>query len=304
MSDSDFYLKTARYGKDLVRFMRVYRDGKVQRCAELTVRLLLEGDIETSYTKADNSVVVATDTVKNTINIFGKRSRNVENIEVFAQELSTHFLEKYSHLSSIHVDIVKHKWTRLIVDGQPHPHSFVRDGEDIQTTSLDHYRQGNIMKITSGLKKLLVLKTTGSAFYDFHRDEYTTLPEVWDRIFSTAVDCTWTFASNSPSVLRNIDYPAVHEGVRKITTDTFAKDESPSVQATLYLMQKQILTRFPEIAEVYYALPNKHYVGIDFSRFTKLNIDNTGKNMDTYYPQPDPSGLITATLARKSLAKL
>lgn len=60
MSDSDFYLKTARYGKDLVRFMRVYRDGKVQRCAELTVRLLLEGDIETSYTKADNSVVVAT----------------------------------------------------------------------------------------------------------------------------------------------------------------------------------------------------------------------------------------------------
>lgn len=60
MADSDFYLKTARYGKDLVRFMRVYRDGKVQRCAELTVRLLLEGDIETSYTKADNSVVVAT----------------------------------------------------------------------------------------------------------------------------------------------------------------------------------------------------------------------------------------------------
>lgn len=231
------------------------------------------------------------DTVKNTINIFGKRSRNVENIEVFAQELSTHFLEKYAHLSSIHVDIVKHKWTRLIVDGQPHPHSFVRDGEDIQTTSLDHYRQGNKMKITSGLKKLLVLKTTGSAFYDFHRDEYTTLPEVWDRIFSTAVDCTWTFASSSPSVLRNIDYPAVHEGVRKITTDTFAKDESPSVQATLYLMQKQILTRFPEIAEVYYALPNKHYVGIDFSRFTKLNIDNTGKNMDTYYPQPDPSGM-------------
>lgn len=246
--------------------------------------------------------MMKTDTVKNTINIFGKRSRNVENIEVFAQELSTHFLEKYSHLSSIHVDIVKHKWTRLIVDGQPHPHSFVRDGEDIQTTSLDHYRQGNIMKITSGLKKLLVLKTTGSAFYDFHRDEYTTLPEVWDRIFSTAVDCTWTFASNSPSVLRNIDYPAVHEGVRKITTDTFAKDESPSVQATLYLMQKQILTRFPEIAEVYYALPNKHYVGIDFSRFTKLNIDNTGKNMDTYYPQPDPSGMYL--LAQRCMLKM
>lgn len=28
---------------------------------------MLEGEIETSYTKADNSVVVATDTIKNTV---------------------------------------------------------------------------------------------------------------------------------------------------------------------------------------------------------------------------------------------
>lgn len=35
--------------------------------SEYTARVLLDGEIETSYTKADNSVVVATDTVKNTI---------------------------------------------------------------------------------------------------------------------------------------------------------------------------------------------------------------------------------------------
>jgi urate oxidase len=66
-SNSNVYLKHARYGKDLVRVMRVYKDGNVQRCTELTVRLLLEGDIETSYTKADNSVVVTTGKVLGTL---------------------------------------------------------------------------------------------------------------------------------------------------------------------------------------------------------------------------------------------
>ncbi|KAI8366469.1 urate oxidase [Choanephora cucurbitarum] len=296
MTNNSVYLKKARYGKDLVRLMRVYKEGNIQHCVELTVRLMLEGDIEVSYTKADNSVVVATDTCKNTINIVAKRSENVDNIEFFAQEITEHILKQYSHISSVFVDIIKHKWTRLIVDDKPHPHSFVRDGEDIQTTSVVHNRAGNEVHITSGLDKLLVLKTTGSAFYGFYTDEYTTLAPTWDRIFSTSVDAKWTFSSKSPSVLRKIDYKAIHAGVRKITCDTFAKDDSASVQATLYLMQQQVLAKFPAIAEISYALPNKHYVGIDMSKF---NIDNTGANASVYHPQADPSGLITATAARK-----
>lgn len=101
--------------------------------------------------------------------------------------------------------------------------------------------------------------------------------------------------------MRSLNFDAVHAGVRDITLHTFATDDSASVQATLYLMQKRILGQFREVAEVYYALPNKHYTGIDLSKF---NIDNTGKNLDLYYPMPDPSGLITATLARKSESKL
>ncbi|CAO0794158.1 unnamed protein product [Mucor circinelloides] len=286
-NNANVYLKKARYGKDLVRLMRVYKEGNVQHCTELTVRLLLEGDIETSYTKADNSVVVTTDTCKNTVNIMAKRSQNVDNIEVFGQEITEHVLKQYAHISGAFVDIIKHKWTRLIVDGKPHNHSFVRDGEDIQTTSVHHYRAGNEVHITSGLDKLLVLKTTGSAFHGFYTDEYTTLVPVWDRIFSTAVDCKWTFVSKSPSTLRNIDFKAIHAGVKQITCDTFAKDDSASVQATLYLMQQQILAKFPAVAEVSYALPNKHYVGVDMSKF---NIDNAGKNMEVYHPQADPSG--------------
>ena len=48
---------------------KVDRDEKtgVQSVNETTVCLMLEGDIEPAYTKADNSVIVATDSIKNTI---------------------------------------------------------------------------------------------------------------------------------------------------------------------------------------------------------------------------------------------
>lgn len=36
---SNVYLKHARYGKDLVRLLRVYKEGDVQHCTELTVNL-------------------------------------------------------------------------------------------------------------------------------------------------------------------------------------------------------------------------------------------------------------------------
>ncbi|KAF7721208.1 hypothetical protein EC973_005108 [Apophysomyces ossiformis] len=286
---------------DLVRLLRVYRQGEWQTCTELTVRLMLEGEIDIAYTKGDNAPIVATDTCKNTVNIIAKRSSNVDNIEVFAQEITEHVLKQYGHIHVAHVEIIKHKWTRIPVDGKPHPHSFFRDGDDIQTAKVKHERAGNKVTVISGLKNLLLLKTTGSAFHGFYKDEYTVLPEVWDRIFSTAVDSTWTFGPAPADVLRRIDYPAIHEGVRKITLETFATDASASVQATLYLMQERILAKYPEVEEVFYSLPNKHYVGMDLSKF---NIDNTGKNMDVYLPLADPSGLITATTARKPSSKL
>ncbi|RUS30022.1 hypothetical protein BC938DRAFT_479941 [Jimgerdemannia flammicorona] len=280
------FLKAAAYGKDRVRLLKVYREGKWQTAVELTVRVMLEGDIETSYTRADNSVVVATDTMKNTVYIIAKRSPNVNIIELFAQELSQHFLDTYAHIHKVQISIIKHKWTRILVSGSPHPHSFVRDGDDLQTTTLTQTRKGNAVTCTSGLQSLLVLKTTGSAFHSFIRDKYTTLPDVWDRIFSTSVDATWTFKHSDVKKFRAVPFDAVHAGVREITLDTFATDDSASVQATLFKMQQRILERYGDVEEVGYALPNKHYFGVDMSKF---GIDNTNKKLDVYQPVADPS---------------
>ena len=108
-----------------------------------------------------------------------------------------------------------------------------------------------VARVTSGLKDLLVIKTTGSAFEGFVRDEYTTLVEVNDRIFSTSIDLTYTFApisipkpadgegkvfeppfSGDAAKGTPWDGDALAASLRNITLEVFALDESASVQAS------------------------------------------------------------------------
>jgi len=156
---------------------------------------LLEGDLDTSYTQADNSVVVATDSIKNTVYIKAKESKNVLQPESFALELGVHFVKTYAHITKAHIDITQFRWTRISVDNTPHTHSFTRDGDDkrIVTAEVDATAGKDKIsaKVSGGIKDLLVLKSTGSAFEGFVRDEYTTLKDVSDRIFSTAVECQY-----------------------------------------------------------------------------------------------------------------
>ena len=127
-------LSSARYGKDNVRVCKVTRDPatNTHTVTEMTVCCLLEGAIETSYTRADNSVVVATDSIKNTIYIKAKEF-SVSPPELFAARLAGHFLDTYAHISAANVSILQHRWTRIEVEGKPHPHSFLRDGEEKRT---------------------------------------------------------------------------------------------------------------------------------------------------------------------------
>ncbi|CAI2186640.1 11990_t:CDS:2 [Funneliformis geosporum] len=296
---SEVFLQEQRYGKDRIRLVKVIRTGKFHEIVELTVCVLLEGDFTAAYTKADNSLVVATDTIKNTVYILAKQSSNVQKIEIFATEIGQHFISTYSHVSKANVWITQHKWTRMLVNERLHDHSFIRDGDDTRNTKVIVIKKdeskNTTIKIESGLKDLLVLKTTGSAFYGFMRDEYTTLLETDDRILSTSIDATWTYNTSNVSSISQIPFDNIFNSIRQITLDTFATDNSASVQATLYLMSKIALEKFQEINSIHYELPNKHYFAYDLDRF---GLKNSGKDCDVYSPISDPSGLITATVAR------
>ncbi|GLA08688.1 hypothetical protein AnigIFM60653_010484 [Aspergillus niger] len=295
----------ARYGKDNVRVYKVHRDEKtgVQTVVEMTVCVLLEGDIDTSYTKADNSVIVATDSIKNTIYITAKQNP-VTPPELFGSILGSHFITKYNHIHAAHVNIITHRWTRMTIDGKPHPHSFLRDGEETRNVQVDVV-EGKGIDITSSLAKLTVLKSTNSQFWGFLRDEYTTLPETWDRILSTDVDASWQWRrfSGLDEVRATVPhFDATWAAARDITLKTFAEDNSASVQNTMYKMAEQILARQSLLETVEYSLPNKHYFEVDLSWHKGLK--NTGKDAEVYAPQTNPNGLIKCTVGRNTKAKL
>ncbi|KAJ5543668.1 hypothetical protein N7513_007176 [Penicillium frequentans] len=292
-------LAAARYGKDNVRVYKVHRDEKsgIQTVVEMTVCVLLEGDIETSYTKADNSVIVATDSIKNTIYITAKQ-QPVTTPEVFGSILGSHFVEKYSHIHAAHVKIITHRWVRMNIDGKPHPHSFIKDSPETRNVQVDVV-EGKGIDINSSINGLTVLKSTGSQFWGFLRDEFTTLKETWDRILSTDVSANWQWRrfSNVSEVKANVaKFDSTWEAARAITLKTFAEDNSASVQATMYKMGEQILATASLLETVEYELPNNHYFEIDLSwhKGTK----NTGKDAEVYAPQSNPNGLIKCTVGR------
>jgi len=307
---SEFKLAAARYGKDKIRVFRVIRPsllGGQHQVVEYNVCLLVEGDIDTSYTQADNSCVVATDSMKNIVYVLAKTSPHVASPERFALHIALHVVQKYAHIHKATVDIESLKWSRIPVQGVEHKHSFVRDGEEKRLTSVEvselEGKQKLAVKVTSGLKDLLVLKSTGSAFEGFIRDEYTTLKEVKDRIFSTAVNLSYTL---NVSAIGGVDdlaqtevevqFDRVAASVKEITLEVFATDESASVQATLFKMGGKILSKNPSVGSVSYKLPNKHYIPVDLGF---VGLGNTlAEDAEVFCPIAGPSGLITATVSR------
>lgn len=237
---AEVYIKQNRYGKEQVKFLKKVVDAQTpskHTVYEYTVRILLRGEFTESYTKEDNASVVPTDTMKNTVYILAK-THEFSEPEVFASIVANHFtsLARFEHVSSAECIVQQHRWTKIAMSsGEEHPHSFFRDGEELRTASCIATR-GGAMALTSGIKDLLILKTTGSAFYGFFKDEWTTLPEVDDRIFSTNVDCVYSwgqFPSLEKVVASSETFDKAWAGARQITFETFAEDNSCSVQATM-----------------------------------------------------------------------
>ncbi|ODV93322.1 hypothetical protein PACTADRAFT_46923 [Pachysolen tannophilus NRRL Y-2460] len=311
-------LAASTYGKDNVKFLKVKKDPlnpKIQEVMEATVCVLLEGNFDVSFTKADNSPIIPTDTVKNTI-LFEAKKTEIFPIERFAAHLGQHFIRKYAHVSAVNVSIIQHRWSKYNVNGQLHDHSFIKDGDEKRICKLRNERNGNYF-IESGLKDLTVLKSTGSMFYGYHQCDYTTLEPTTDRILSTDIDATWKWDTKKLGSISNIANVAstniINTGTngernnlfdnafntaRKVTLDIFALENSESVQASMYNMASKILELCKEIKTVSYALPNKHYFLLDFKWKGESN-DN-----EIFYPSPHPNGLIKCTVARDNRAKL
>jgi urate oxidase len=274
-----------RYGKSRVRLSRITRRGDVHEFDEWTVKVLLEGDFEASFTAADNSKILPTDTMKNTVYSLARAS-NAETIEAFAVELGDYLLANNPQVSGACVAIEAKAWERLMVDGAPEPTVFRLGGPEVQTVRAVRDREHAEWSVTSGVDGLVILKTTKSAFTGYIEDRLTTLKPAADRIFGTRATAKWEYASGSPS------YAQVRARVIAAMLKEFAAHNSMSVQHTLFDMGKAALAAAPEVSRITLTMPNLHHLLADLSPFGQDNPNHI------FVPIDEPHGYIEATIER------
>lgn len=273
-----------RYGKSRVRLSRITRYGDRHEFSEWTVRVLLRGDFDTSFTEADNSKVLPTDTMKNTVYYVARLSK-AGTIEEFAMELGDYLLANQPQVDKATIEIAERAWERLVVDGGAENTTFKLRGAELQTATAVRERNG-AWRIISGVDGLMILKTTKSAFTGYIRDKLTTLKPATDRIFGTSATVTWNYAAAAP------DYAAVRARVLSALEKEFAAHDSMSVQHTLFDMGKAALEAAPEIAAITLTMPNLHHLLADLSPF---GLDNPNH---IFVPIDEPHGYIEATVER------
>jgi urate oxidase len=273
-----------RYGKSRIRLVRVKRHRERHDFREWTLEILLEGDFESCFKDGDNSKILATDTMKNTVYSLARESA-ASCMEDFGKELIDFLLRRNPQVSRAEVSISEKAWEHLVAGGTPHPTAFVQSGSELQTTKLSR-APGGKCSVTSGLENLVIMKTAGSGFEGYIKDSLTTLPPTADRLFGTALRANWNYSVD------NLAFAAQRIKIRDILLAVFAAHESKSVQHTLYAMGEAVLAGVAEVEDVEMTMPNMHCLLVDLSRFGQDNPN------EIFVPTDEPHGYIEARIRR------
>ncbi|MFG1790113.1 factor-independent urate hydroxylase [Nocardia sp. NPDC049149] len=276
------------YGKAENRIVRIWRQTARHEIRDVNVSTVLRGDFADAYTAGDQRKVLPTDTQKQTAYVYAKQP-GLQTIEDYGLALAGHFVDEIEPVRSARIEIDDYAWQRVPVDGRPHDHTWVRQGPEVRTAAVTVAGTGADRQawVIGGVKELTILKSTGSEFADFLRDEFTVLAPTHDRMLATSLAVEWRFAAST-----GIAWDDVYAGIRATLVETFATRHSKALQQTLFEMGKAALEAYPVLAEVRLAAPNKHHFDYDLARF---GIENNG---EVYHAADRPYGLIHATVQR------
>lgn len=280
-----------QYGKAENRIVRICRDGPRHEIRDVNVSTSLRGDFSAAYLTGDQSQVLPTDTQKNTCFAYAKKE-GIDRIEDYAVDVARHFADDVAPVTGARVDVEEYAWERVSIDGQEHEHTWVRRGAEVRTTLATVEGTGAEQQtwVVSGLKDLVLLKSTGSEFAGFLTDEYTTLAETHDRVMATSLTARWRYLGT------DVDWDTVYADVHRLLLTRFAQVHSLALQQTLWEMGKAVLEAQPCIAEIKLSAPNIHNFLSDLSPF---GIENHG---EVFYASDRPYGLIQCAVTRDDVA--
>ncbi len=277
-------LKSNSYGKSMVRLTKIDRNSTPPRWKEITVATELRGEFDKCYLEGDNSKIVATDSIKNTVYVLASK-HTINSLEEFALLIAKHYLDDYAHVADVQVNISEDVWSQIPVGEKLHPTAFVKGREDIRTANVFMNRKES--RVESGIENLAVAKITDSEFSGFLRDSYTTLKDSTDRIFGTKINAHWTYNTHST------DFNHAYETARKTMLEVFAHHHSLSAQQTLFAMGEAVIETLQDVEEIRLALPNIHRIPFDMAPFGQENRN------EIFITTSEPYGLIKGQVSRK-----
>eukprot|EP00270_Netrium_digitus_P007048 TRINITY_DN2038_c0_g1_i1.p1 TRINITY_DN2038_c0_g1~~TRINITY_DN2038_c0_g1_i1.p1 ORF type:complete len:339 (+),score=71.46 TRINITY_DN2038_c0_g1_i1:35-1018(+) len=283
------FLASHAHGKSRVRVGRVWRVGSEHHMVEWNVNIMLLSNSDPSFLSTDNSTVVATDTMKNTVYAIAKQCTEKTSPEDFAVLLAKHFVNYYDIVTGVRLFIIEKPWQRVKLNGEEHDHGFQSGGAK-HTVTLEMKKSGDYT-MTSGVCDLELLKTTQPGFEGFIRDKFTLLPETNERIVASSVTANWKYSEKPAS------YAQAWTEIMETLQETFFGPArggvySPSVQFTLKEMGAAVLQRFPEVESVHLNMPNLHFIPVHLPSISVPFAD------DVYFPTSEPHGNIEATISR------
>jgi urate oxidase len=276
-----------QYGKAENRVVRVYRDTARHEIFDLNVSTALRGEFAAAHTDGDQRDVLPTDTQKNTAFAFAK-VHGVTSPEDYALALGKRLLDATPKATGAQIGVEQYVWDRIQVGATGHDHAFVRRGGAVRTAVVTIEGRDAERKawVVSGVRDLTVLKSTGSEFKGFLKDEYTTLQETDDRIMATSLVSRWRHETT------DVDWNKSYDGIVAALLETFATTYSRALQETLYLMGKKVLETSEGVAEIRFSAPNKHHFLVDLSPF---GLENNG---EVFIAADRPYGLIECVVER------
>lgn len=243
---------------------------------------VLGGNFLPAYTEGDNSMVVATDTMKNFTYAMALDYSGA-TLEGLAGFLARRFVETYPQMERVRVRCDEIPFRELS------DKLLAWAGGDHAMAEVEVSREA-LLAAEFGRLGLRLVKLTGSAFADFHRDRYTTLPEVTDRPLNTWLDVTWRYRDPEAALSGEAAGLVPSEQVRDLCATTFDSFVSMSIQHLVHEMGVRLLGRFPALSEVSFTAQNRTW---DTSATSESN------RLVRVFSDPKPAhGNITLRLAR------
>ena len=230
---------------------------------EVSMEVLGQGFLA-AYTEGDNRAVVATDTMKNVI-LRHALEHDGSALEGFLDALGHRFLGTYPEMEGLRLSARELPFERVAIggSGERSDRVFSLGGGDraIAGLELSRAEDGSVglVDARSGQVGLRLLKTTGSAFTRFARDDATTLPERADRPLFIHLDVHWRYADPADALAADPARYVAAAQVRDVVATVFHELVSESIQHLVHEMGQRLLERFPVLDEVAFRAENHTY---------------------------------------------